>query len=437
MLTKESNAMAERRSPFYDYHLRHAGQLVKGGGDYLFPLAYTSGADEHLNTRTNVGMQDISSMGEVDVKGPGAERLLNRLVVNELQNLEPGQVRYTTLCNENGGIVDDVTVYKFHDEHFMVVTSSAPRKKVMRWIAEQAIGTSAYVTDISAAVALAVVQGPRSRELLHTLVKGADIDALRFFRFVPAAIGDVELLLSRSGYTGELGYELYMPAEEGGVVWELLLKSGKPFGLQPYGVLAMHSLRIEKCFPLYGPDIDENVTPFHVGLDRWVRFDKRDFLGRSALLRTQETGIQERWVGLTLESSSPANANDPIYSVGDIASFRSRKMSGGEAGELQEAAIPGEPIGRVTSSALGHSVGKTLALAYVRTTHAWPGSKVVVMSGGRPLVAVVAQTPFFDPAGARMRAKTTDGPVRVAGDGSDVAAAPVRRPARTGKGSHR
>ena len=120
--------MAERRSPFYDYHLRHAGQLIKGGGDYMFPVAYTSGVDEHINTRTNVGMQDISSMGEVDIKGPGAERLINRLVVNEMANMEPGQMRYTTMCNEQGGVVDDITVYKFNDEHFMIVTSSAPRR---------------------------------------------------------------------------------------------------------------------------------------------------------------------------------------------------------------------------------------------------------------------------------------------------------------------
>jgi aminomethyltransferase len=287
--------MAERRTPFYDYHLRHAGSLVKGGGDYLFPLAYTSGADEHVNTRTNVGMQDISSMGEVDVKGPGAERLLNRLVVADLRGLEPGQVRYTSMCNEAGGIVDDTTIYKFHDEHFMVVTSSGPRKKVVRWIADHGQGTSTYVTDLSAAVALAVVQGPRAREFLRTVVEDAELDGLRFFRFTPATINGTELLLSRSGYTGELGYELYTPAEEAGALWEYLLKQGKPFGLQPYGLLAMQSLRIEKAFPLYGNDLHEEVTPFHAGLDRWIAFDKREFIGRAALLRVQETGITRRY----------------------------------------------------------------------------------------------------------------------------------------------
>jgi aminomethyltransferase len=426
--------MAERRTPFYDYHLRHAGQLVKGGGDYLFPDAFTSGADEHINTRTNVGMQDISSMGEVDIKGPGAERLLNRLVVADLRSLEPGQIRYTTMCNEAGGIVDDITVYRFHDEHFMVVTSSGPRKKVVRWLADHAQGTSAYVTDLSAAVALAVVQGPRSREFLRTVVRDGDLDHLRFFRFMPATVAGVELLLSRSGYTGELGYELYTPAEEAGALWEALLKQGKAYGLQPYGLLAMQSLRIEKAFPLYGNDLHEGVTPFHAGLDRWICFEKREFMGRAALLRVQETGIQERWVGLALESPAPASPGDPVYSVGDIASFRARKMSGGEAGEQEEGALPGERIGQITASAMGYSVGKMLAMAYVRTTHAWPGSKLVVVSNGRPLVAVVAQTPFFDPGGARMRAKTSDGPERVSRDGgAPLASSPVPSPAPTRK----
>ncbi len=164
--------MPERRTPLFDYHVRHA-EMVRGGGDFLFPLAYSNPVEEHLNTRTNVGMQDLSTMGEVDIKGPGAERLINRLLVNEVRDLLPGQVRYSTLCNENGGIVDDVTVYKFHDEHFMVVTSSAPRKKSARWISEHALGHSAYTTDLTGAIALISVQGPRSRDLFEASITNA------------------------------------------------------------------------------------------------------------------------------------------------------------------------------------------------------------------------------------------------------------------------
>ena len=422
--------MPERRSPLYDYHLRHGGRLIPGGGEFQFPDAYASPADEHVNVRTNVGMQDLSSMGEVDIKGPGAERLINRLLVNEISDLEPGQVRYSTMCNEDGGIVDDLTVYKFSDEHFMIVTSSAPRKRAVRWIVEHALSASAYPTDITASVALLAVQGPRSRDLLRELVEGVDFDVLRFFRFQAGTIGEVEVLCSRSGYTGELGFELYVPAEEVGPVWDTLLARGREFGMQPYGALAMQSLRIEKALPLYGRDITEELTPFNVGLDRWIRFDKREFIGRDALLRVQEEGIRERFVGLVIDSATPADPDDPVMATGDVAAFRALRLSGSEAGEQVEALTPGEAIGSITASAKGHTVGKMLALAYVPTTHAFPGARLVVHVAGRPVQATVSATPFFDPDGSRMRAKITDQPQRDVRDSASAAPAGARAPRR-------
>lgn len=412
-MAKQQERPVERRTPLYDVHLRSAGQLVRGGGDYMLPLAYTSPVEEHVNTRTNVGLQDLSSMGEVDVKGPGAERLIQRLLVNDVLEMHPGQVRYSTMCDEDGRILDDVTVYKFGDEHFMIVTSSAPRKRSFRWIADHAQGMSAYVTDLSGAVALLSVQGPRSRDFLLSVAEGSDLEALRFFRFAAATINGTEVVISRSGYTGELGYELYTPAEEAAVLWEFLLGAGREYGLRPYGVAAMQSLRIEKAFPLAGPDIDGTQSPFEVGLHRWIRFDKRDFVGREALLRRQDTGLQERWVGLILDSEIPANPGDPIYTVSDIAAFRERMFTGSEAGEQMDAEIPGQQIGRVTSSTKGHTVGKMLALGYVGVTHSWVGARLIIVVGGRPVVATVAQTPFFDPEGIRLRAT---GPRRVDGD---------------------
>ena len=401
--------MTTRRTPLYDFHLRSARDLVKGGGDYVFPTSYTSPVEEHLNVRRDAGVQDLSTMGEVDIKGPGAERLVRRLLVNEVADMEPGRLRYSTMCNEEGSIVDDVTLYKFDDEHFMVVTSSGPRLKTYRWISDHAVGSGAYVTDVSAAVALPVVQGPRSREYLKTVAEGVDLDALRFFRFAPCRIGEVELLLSRSGYTGELGYELYVPADQASVLWEYLLKTGREFNLKPYGVAAMQSLRIEKAFPLYGPDIDERYTPFHVGLGRWIRFDKRDFVGREALLRARYRGLDERWVGLILQSEAPANAGDAVYPVADVATFRELVETGAEAGGYDDDLKPSERgIGRVTSSAVGPSVGKTLAMAYVEAAHSWPGNSLIVETGGRFVPASIAQTPFFDPENARLRADPLD-----------------------------
>lgn len=396
--------MAERRTPFYDIHLRTSAQMVKGGGDYMFPVSYTSPVEEHLNTRANVGVQDLSSMGEIDVKGPGAERLLNHLLVNEIRTLEPGRLRYTTMCNDDGGVIDDVTVYKFHDEHFMVVASSGPRKATAQWIADRAVGTSAYVTDVSGGTALLAVQGPRSRELLSAAVSGIDLDALRFFAFTDADINGVDALVSRSGYTGELGYELYLPAEEAAPVWEHLMAVGRQFELRPYGVAAMNSLRVEKALPLYGKDITTDVTPFHLGLHRWVRFDKRQFVGRDALLAVQEAGIDQRWTGLVLDSPVPAAVDAPVYPVGDIATDTDDVLTGPRAGDPEDTVRPaGDPVGHVTVSVTGHTVGKVLAMAYVDTTHSWPGNRLVVHIDEQPCVAHVVPTPFFDPDGARMK----------------------------------
>jgi aminomethyltransferase len=401
--------MVERRTPLYDIHLRSAREMVRGGGDYMFPTSYTSPVEEHLNVRRNLGMQDLSSMGEVDVQGPGAERLIRRLLVNDVADMEPGQVRYSTMCNEGGGIVDDVTVYKFDDEHFMIVTSSAPRLKTARWIREHAVGTGAYATDVSGAVALLTIQGPRSRSYLKSVAQDIDLDALKFFRFSAARLAGVDLLLSRSGYTGELGYELYVPAEQAAALWEHVAQSGRAFNLQPYGTAAMHSLRIEKAFPLYGVDIDEDCTPFHAGLDRWIAFNKRDFIGRDALLRVQEQGLDRRWAGLILQSDVPAAAGDAVYSVGDVASFREKMFSGPEAGEYRDSMLPSErAIGRITCSARGHSVGHMLAMAYLDTAHLWPGHAVMVGINGRLIPARVAPTPFFDPQNARLRARARD-----------------------------
>jgi aminomethyltransferase len=403
-MAKAQHPPKERRTPLYDIHLRTGSGLVRGGGDYMLPLSYTSPVEEHVNTRTNVGMQDLSSMGEVDVKGPGAERLINRLLVNDILDMHPGQVRYSTLCDEQGRILDDVTVYKFGDEHFMVVTSSGPRKQTARWIIDHAVGTGAYATDLSGAVALLSVQGPRSRDFLGT-VADAELSRLRYFRFTNGNVLGTEAIISRTGYTGEMGYELYVPAEEAAVLWERLLAAGRDHGLRPYGVAAMQSLRIEKAYPLYGPDIDGEQSPFEVGLHRWIRFDKRDFVGREALLRRQEMGLQERFVGLVLDSELPATNGDPILTVADIAAFRERMYTGSEAGEQLDAEIPGAmQVGRVTSSARGHTVGKMLALGYVGVSHSWIGARLIIIVGGRPVSATVAATPFFDPEGIRLRA---------------------------------
>jgi aminomethyltransferase len=174
----------------------------------------------------------------------------------------------------------------------------------------------------------------------------------------------------------------------------------------PYGVTAMQTLRLEKAYPLYGNDITEDYTPFHIGLDRWIRFEKRDFIGRDALLRTRERGLDERWVGLVIHGDTPAPVNAKVFSIGAVTTTEERMFSGPEAGAAKERELPGgEEVGHVTYSNKGHTVGKMLALAYVRTSHSWPGSRLLIEINDRPVPAIVTSTPFFDPQGARLRAK--------------------------------
>jgi aminomethyltransferase len=255
------------------------------------------------------------------------------------------------------------------------------------------------------------------------VVKDADIEPLKFFRFTRARIGEVEMLVSRSGYTGELGYELYAPAEQAMVLWDSILQTSREYHLLPYGAAAMQSLRIEKSLPLYGADLSEEYTPFHAGLDRWISFSRRDFIGRDALLKVQEVGIQRRWVGLILRSEIAAAVNDRVFSVGDIATSKEKMFSGAEAGEFKDTVMPSDlQVGHVTCGSRGHSVGEMLAMAYIDTAHSWPGHGLIVEINGRPVTAKVASTPFFDPSNARIRARARDD------DALATMAAPVERP---------
>lgn len=349
------------------------------GGDFLSAKFYTGVEQEHLNTRQNVGVQDLSTMGKMDIKGPDAEALVNHVIVNDARAMKSGQVRYSIVCREDGGIMDDLTVFRLGDEHFMLVTGSVNRQKMLPWLLSHADGRRAYVTDITAAIAFPTIQGPRSRALLKTLVEDADLEALKRWSFMHGRIGETSVLISRTGVTGELGFELFVPADEAGSLWERLMRSGADFGLQPYGVLAMFTLGLEKGYPAHGIDMDETRTPFHVGLDRWIKFDKGDFVGREALLKVRDKGVGEVWAGLIIEGATPAAA-DARVTVG------------------------AEDVGVVTYSDHGYSLGKTLATAHLREPFHRIGTEMSIDIGGAPIRAEVVQMPFFDPEGSRLRA---------------------------------
>lgn len=370
--------LVERRSPFYNSIVGLGATMGRVGGDFVSAKYYSGIADEHLNTRRNVGVQDLSTMGKMDIKGPEAEALVNHVIVNDAAAMKPGQVRYSTVCREDGGVMDDLTVFRLGPEHFMLVTGSVNRLKMLPWLLHHAQGRKAYVTDITAAVAFPTIQGPRSRELLKALVEDADLDGLKRWSFTSGRVGGTKVLISRTGVTGELGFEMFVPADEATAVWDALMRAGAGFGLKPYGVLAMFTLGLEKAYPAHSIDMDETRTPFHVGLDRWIKFDKGEFVGREALLKVRDTGIDERWTGLILDGDKPAATDARVLA-------------------------DGEDAGVVTYSDHGYSLGKVLATAHLRLPFTSVGTELDIDIDGKATRAVVVPMPFFDPEGTRLK----------------------------------
>jgi len=300
--------------------------------------------------------------------------LVNHLIVNNAAAMTPGQARYASVCAPDGGIMDDLTVFRLGDEHFLVVSGSRNRIKMRDWFSTHATGRRAYVTDLTAAIAFPTIQGPNSRALLQALIEDSDLTGLKRWHFTYGTLDGARVMISRTGVTGELGFELFVPADEAAGVWNALFAAGGAFGLKPYGVKAMFTLGLEKLYPAHGIDMDEAITPYHVGTDAFIKFDKGDFIGRDALLRLRDQDAPTAWVGLTLAGETPAPDLTPVMA-------------------------DGRQIGHVTYSDHGYSLGKVLATAHVTRDHALEGQVVTVLGQQ----ATVTRKPFFDPEGMRLR----------------------------------
>lgn len=366
--------MTLRRTPFHALASAMGAQMGPVGGGFLNVHSYGDVAAEHLNTRRNVGLQDLSTMGKIDIKGPEAEALVNHLIVNDAAVMRPGQARYASVCAPDGGVMDDLTVFRLADEHFLIVSGSRNRLKMRDWFSSHASGRRAYVTDQTAAIAFPTIQGPKSRALLQSVIEDADLTTLKRWNFTYGTLDGTRVMISRTGVTGELGFELFVPADEAAGVWNALFAAGGVFGLRPYGVKAMFTLGLEKLYPAHGIDMDETNTPFHVGTDAFIKFDKGDFIGRDALLRLRDQGAPTAWVGLTLAGDSPAPDFTPVM-------------------------LDGKGIGHITYSDHGYSVGAVLASAHIARDFAVEGQMVTVL--GQP--ATIARNAFFDAQGQRLR----------------------------------
>jgi aminomethyltransferase len=284
--------MAElKRTPLHAFHVAHGGRLVDFAG-WEMPVQYRSILEEHKAVRRAAGLFDVSHMGEVDVRGPGAEAFLNRLVTNDVSKLFPGRVLYSPMCYPNGGTVDDLLVYQRAPEDYFLCINAGNIDQDLAWMREQSAGFDVTITDRSADYALLAIQGPRAATIVQSLT-GAKLEAVKYYHFVEGTVAGVQCLISRTGYTGEDGFELYHAGSDAPALAEAIVAAGRPHGLELAGLGARDSLRLEAGYPLYGHEITAEISPLTAGLGWTVKLNKgADFVGAEALRRERAEGAE-------------------------------------------------------------------------------------------------------------------------------------------------
>lgn len=357
-----------KKTPLHAEHVALGGKMVPFAGFHM-PVQYPTGITaEHRAVREAAGLFDVSHMGEFEVRGPDAEALVQRVTINDVTRIGPGQAQYSAMVREDGGVIDDLIIYRFPDR-FLLVVNASNREKDWAWISSHAQGMEVELEDRSDQIALLALQGPAARAILAPLA-AVDLDEVGYYRFAETRVAGIPLVLSATGYTGEDGFELYLPADRASELWRTLLEAGGPKGLVPAGLGARDSLRLEMGYALYGNDLDEDHTPLESGLGWITRLEQGDFVGREALARQKAEGVTRRLVGLRLTARGFPRPGYPIRA-------------------------DGREVGRVTSGVLSPSLGEGVAMGFVEAAHASPGSQVAVEIRGREIPAVVQRPPFY------------------------------------------
>ena len=355
-----------KRTPLTDVHAALGAKLVPFAG-YLMPVQYPSGITaEHNAVRRHAGLFDVSHMGEFIVRGPGAVDFVNYVTTNDVAALAIGQAHYSTILNDKGTIEDDCLVYRSDDRIMMVVNSSNAAKDFAH-ISEHLDQFDATLEDVSDETALLALQGPKAAEILQRLTS-ADLSAVKYYHFTFGTVAGIDgILVSRTGYTGEDGFELYFPNENAAAVWNAILEPGD---VMPAGLGARDTLRLEMGMALYGNDIDDTVTPLEANLQWLVKMKKGDFVGRDALARQKEQGIERKLVGFTTTERSFPRHGYPVY-------------------------VNGERSGDVRSGTMSPSLNIPIGTAYLPSASATAGTQFEVEIRGKRIAAIVEKTPFY------------------------------------------
>lgn len=356
-----------KKTPLYPLYAAHGAKLVQFHG-WSMPLQFTSILQEHHSVRQRAGLFDVSHMGVLEVSGPGATDLLRKLLTNDVARLSPGQVMYSPMCYEDGGTVDDLLVYPLSPERYLLVVNAANTEKDESWVREFAPqGTE--VSNLTQELALLALQGPLSASILQRL-SSWNLEELKPFRFAhQVEVGGIQVLLSRTGYTGEDGFELLVEAQLATSLWEKLWEVGSGMGMALCGLGARDTLRFEAALPLYTQELGPSISPLEAGLSRFVRFAGRSFVGREALLKQRLEGVSRRLVGLEMAGKGIARSGYPVW------------------GE-------GRQLGVVTSGMPAPTLQKNLALALL-SSEAEGLSTLEVEVRGKRVEARVVPTPFY------------------------------------------
>jgi len=359
-----------KRTPFFSIHQKLGAKLVEFGG-YEMPVQYSGIIDEHKTVRQAVGLFDVSHMGEFEVRGRDALALVQRVTTNDASKLTPGKVQYSAMCYAEGGIVDDLLVYRFED-HFMLVVNASNISKDFEWIVSQVGSLEVMVVNKSDDVALLAVQGPRSLETLQKLTS-TDLSSLAYYTFTHATLAGINLIVSRTGYTGELGFELYGDASPrvATKLWNEITAAGKEFGLKPAGLGARDTLRLEMGFCLYGNDIDQSTNPLEAGLGWITKLDKGEFNGRPALMRVKEEGIRRKLVGFVVEEERAF----PRHGY-----------------EIRKDSLT---LGHVTSGTVSPMLEQGIGMGYVQSDASVAGTPICVNIRGKDVRAHIVKVPFI------------------------------------------
>ena len=371
-----------KRTPLFTAHQKLGGKLVEFGG-WEMPVQYTSITDEHLAVRNAVGIFDISHMGEVTVSGAAAAEFLNQLLTNDIKKLTPGLGQYTLMCNERGTVIDDLYAYRLcGDVYFLIINASRVEADVV-WMKSQwekfPRRSELTLTDASHNYAAVAVQGPRVKDFINDVIPGASISAMRVARVTDLKKNEIggfkfenhSVLVSRTGYTGEDGFEIVGSDESIRHLWGKLLTVGAPFGLKPAGLGARDTLRTEVCYPLYGHELDEETTPIEAGVGFFVSLDKGEFNGRAVLADQKANGVKKKCVAFKMTyKSAPPRPHYPIWANG-------------------------ASVGEVVSGTQSPSLHVGIGMGYVPPEFAKPDTKLEIEIRGKRFAAVVVKKPIY------------------------------------------